>query len=75
MSDISTKMVKEKKQHKPKAKLIGADSNIFNLLGIAKDALRKNGAADKIKEITERVTHSHSYDEALCIIMEYVDPM
>jgi hypothetical protein len=66
---------KEKPKRKPKAKLLGADSNIFNLLGIAKDALRKNGTADKIKEMTERVTHSHSFDEALCIIMEYVDPV
>jgi hypothetical protein len=66
---------KEKSQRKPKAKLIGADSNMFNLLGIAKDALRKNGMADKIKEMTERVIHSHSFDEALSIIMEYVEPV
>jgi hypothetical protein len=62
-------------KRKPKAKLLGADSNIFNLLGIAKDAKRKNGMADKIKEMTERVTSSHSFDEALGIIMEYVDPV
>ncbi|GHT46366.1 hypothetical protein FACS189454_07400 [Planctomycetales bacterium] len=73
MSDISTKTAKQKR--KPKAKLLGANGNIFNLLGIAKDALRADGQSDKCDELYQRVTHSHSYDEALSIIMEYVDPV
>jgi hypothetical protein len=70
---MTKKTKKEKVKSKPKAKLIGANSNIFNLLAIANTALRTNGQADKIAELNKRVTSSHSYDEALCIIMEYVE--
>ena len=58
---------------KPKCPLIGADGNIFNLMGIASTTLRRNGMADEAKEMRERITSSGSYDEALCILGEYVD--
>lgn len=73
--EVPIKASKEKPKRKPKAKLLGADSNIFNLLGIAKDALRTSGQSDKCDELYQRVTHSHSFDEALGIITEYVDPV
>ena len=64
----------QKKQEKPQCPLIGQDGNIFNLMGIAARALRKNGMADQAKEMTQRITGGdcHSYGEALCIIGEYV---
>ena len=58
---------------KPKAKLIGADGNIFNLIGIASRSLKIAGQNDKVTEMSERVMSSGSYDEALSIIMEYVE--
>lgn len=58
---------------KPKCPLIGADGNIFNLMGIASSTLRRNGMADEAKEMRSRITSSGSYDEALCILGEYVD--
>ena len=58
---------------KPKAKLIGENGNIFNLLGIASVVLRKEGMVDQIQEMNNRVWKSQSYDEALAIIMEYVE--
>ncbi len=58
---------------KPACKLIGENGNIFNLLGLARMALRDADQNDKIPEITERVQRSKSYDEALRIIMEYVE--
>lgn len=58
---------------KPVAKLIGADSNIFNLLGIASQALKRAGQRDKAKEMATKVFTSGSYDEALSIITDYVD--
>ena len=67
-------MTEQNPKHRPKAKLIGADSNVFNLLGIAGAALRKAGLVDQIKEMDDRVWASHSFDEALGIILEYVDP-
>ena len=58
---------------KPKCPLIGADGNIYNLMGIASSTLRRNGMADEAKEMRSRITSSGSYDEALCILGEYVD--
>lgn len=58
---------------KPKCKLIGKDGNIFNLVGIASRTLRENGLRDQASEMQERVFNSGSYDEALSIIMDYVE--
>lgn len=58
---------------KPKARLTGEDGNIFNLLGIAGQALRKNEQREKEIEMTEIVFVSHSYENVLKIISEYVE--
>ncbi|MDR1926007.1 MAG: hypothetical protein LBQ66_16685 [Planctomycetaceae bacterium] len=67
---IKTKNVVKRK---PRAKLIGADSNIFNLISIASDALKSNQQDDDAKEMITNATKAKSFDEALAIIMEYVD--
>jgi len=58
---------------KPNCKLIGEDGNIFNLIGIASKALRQNGMAEQAVEMRDRICASGSYDEALCIIGDYVN--
>lgn len=58
---------------KPDCPLIGQDGNIFNLMGIASRTLRRNGMAEEAKEMTNRIYQSGSYDEALCIMGEYVN--
>lgn len=59
---------------KPKCALIGKDGNIFNLMGIASRTLKRNGMQEQSKEMIEKITTTaKSYDEALCIISEYVD--
>lgn len=58
---------------KPDCALIGQDSNIFNLMGIASHNLKQNGMPDEAKEMCSRVTSSGSYCEALNIIGEYVN--
>ena len=60
-------------REKPDCKLIGEDGNVFNLMGLAARTLRRNGLAEQATEMTERVTGGGSYDEALCIIGEYVN--
>lgn len=60
-------------REKPDCPLIGADGNIFNLMGIAAKTLRRNGMADEAKEMTNRIYASGSYDQALGIIGEYVN--
>lgn len=58
---------------KPKVKLIGENGNIFNLMGIASRALKEAGMREEAKEMFEKITKSKSYDEALRILMEYVE--
>ena len=60
-------------QEKPDCRLIGEDGNIFNLMGLAARTLRHNGLAEQASEMTERITGCGSYDEALCIIGDYVN--
>lgn len=58
---------------KPKCKLVGKDGNIFNLMGIASRTLKEAGLKEKTDEMIQRISKSKSYDEALGIIMEYVE--
>lgn len=58
---------------KPKVKLVGEDGNIFVLLGITAKALRKAGQEKNAKELMEKVKGCKSYDEALQLIMKYVE--
>ena len=58
---------------KPDCPLIGADGNIFNLVGIAAGALKGNGMQAESKEMQERVFSGKSYEEALAVIGEYVN--
>lgn len=60
---------------KPKCELIGQDGNIFAVMGRASVTLKKSGMADQAKEMCSRVTSSHSYEEALSVICEYVEPV
>lgn len=66
--------VKTEKRDKPDCELIGQDGNIFNLMGIASRTLKRNGMRDEAEEMVDRITNgASSYDEALCIIGEYVN--
>jgi len=58
---------------KPICKLIGEDGNIFNLINIVSKVLKNNYLHDEVKEMTDRIFNSRSYNEALRIISEYVD--
>lgn len=60
---------------KPQAPIIGADGNVFNLIGICSRTLRRAGSPDKAKEMTNRITNSASYEEALSIMCEYIEPV
>ena len=60
-------------KRKPKCKLIGENGNIFNLMGIASRTLKRNGLKEESEEMIKRIEESHSYDEALMIIADYVE--
>ena len=61
-------------KEKPMCPIIGANGNIFNILGIASRTLKENDMADEEQEMYSRVTSSGSYEEALGIITEYITP-
>ncbi len=58
---------------KPDAPLIGANGNVFNLMGIASRTLKAAGMGKQANEMFERTSTSGSYEEALNIIGEYVN--
>ena len=58
---------------KPDCELIGQDGNVFNLMGIASQTLKHCGLKSEASEMCNRIMSSGSYDEALCIIGEYVN--
>lgn len=63
----------ERLENKPQAKVIGADGNVYNIMGICRRALTRAGKADKASEMLDRVSSSNSYSEALAIMQEYVE--
>lgn len=64
---------KKKSVEKPDCALIGENGNIFNLAGIAAQTLREHGLKAQAEEMKGRICSSGSYDEALCILGEYVN--
>ena len=58
---------------KPECKLLGENGNIFNLAGITARCLRRAGLRDEAKEFAEKIVECNSYEEALQLIMEYVE--
>lgn len=62
-------------ENKPKAAIIGADGNVFNLMGICSKALKKAGYSNESDEMLSRIQKSGSYNEALSIMCEYIQPV
>ena len=63
----------EQSRQKPDCPLIGRDSNVFNLMGIAGRTLREHGMEEQAQEMLQRITQCQSYDSALNIISDYVN--
>jgi len=68
------KQAVEAVRRKPSCLIIGADGNIFNIIGIAARRLTGCGMVDAAKEMRSRVMESSNYDNTLAIITEYVEP-
>lgn len=60
-------------ENKPKAKLIGENGNIFNLMAIARKALKNEGLNEEADSMIHQVTRQKSYEDALMVIARYVD--
>ena len=60
-------------KQKPNCALIGQDSNIFNLVGIASRTLKDNGLRAEAEEMSNRAFSAGDYYKAIGIIEEYVN--
>lgn len=58
---------------KPACKLSGTDGNVFMLAGRVGSCLKKAGLQDKAKEFYDKLQKCKSYDEAVCLMMDYVE--
>lgn len=68
--------VREEKMKYPNitVKLVGEDGNIFNLMGKVQKALKKAGVSkEEQSQFLEEVSQSNSYDQALQVIMEWME--
>jgi len=62
-----------KPQSKPKCKLTGTDGNVFALAGRVTACLKKANLPDQAKEFSSKLFSCGSYNEALQLMMQYVD--
>jgi len=58
---------------KPICKLVGVDSNVFNIIGVVVKSLKKVGLVEEAKEFTKKAFNSGSYDEVLRLVEDYVE--
>lgn len=70
---VSQPEPEQAQKQKPDAPLIGANGNVFNLMGIASRTLKAADMGKQANEMFERASASGSYEEALSIIGEYVN--
>jgi hypothetical protein len=58
---------------KPRCTLLREDGNVFGVIGRVRRALKNAGQAERATEFVQRAFAAKSYDEVLCLVMEYVD--
>lgn len=54
-------------------KLVGEDGNVFNLMAIITREMKKHGYKNEAKEFIDEVTKCKSYDEALVVMIKWVN--
>lgn len=58
---------------KPKVKLTGSDGNVFALAGKVNRALKDAGNREAAAEFSMKIMACRSYNDALVLMMEYVE--
>ncbi|EHJ7843766.1 helix-turn-helix transcriptional regulator [[Clostridium] innocuum] len=71
---LMQRMQSANRNEKPYCPMIGAEGNVFYQMGLVAKTLNQEGLQDKAEEMLKRVQTSGSYEEALCIMQEYVTP-
>lgn len=71
--EVLDKYLKKEEKKKPVAKLSGMDGNVFGLIGVCQRALNAAGQKDEATKMAQECFKCGSYDEALQVMMRYVD--
>jgi len=58
---------------KPVCKLIGTDGNVFALAAQVSSCLKKAGQPEKAKEFMSKLMDCDAYNNAICLMLEYVE--
>jgi hypothetical protein len=58
---------------KPTVKLIGEDGNVFAIIGAVSKALKRGGQPEMASEFQTKAFASHSYDDVLALVLDYVN--
>jgi len=58
---------------KPVCKLVGVDSNVFSIIGVVSQTLKRDGQRDRAKDFQTRAFAAGSYDEVLAMVHDYVE--
>ena len=58
---------------RPKCNLVGADGNVFAIIGTVSRTLKSSGQANKAKEFRSKATACRSYDDVLQLLQDYVE--
>mgnify|MGYP001595558144 FL=1 len=66
-------MTNETTKQKPTVKLIGEDGNVFNVIGRVAKALKRAGQRDEATAFAQSAFKAGSYDEVLCLAMDYAE--
>ena len=80
ISDISTGDIEMSEQppepmQKPNCPMIGSNGNIYSLMGLASQTLKRAGMGDSVQEMIDRVKACDNYTAALGVLMDYVTPV
>ena len=57
---------------KEKYSLVGINGNAFSIMGYVRNALKKEGLKDKIKEYTQKAT-TKDYNHLIAVSLEYIE--
>ncbi len=64
---------KEKSEdNRPRVSLAGKDGNVFAVIGVISETLRKSGLKDRADEFSEKALKSDGYEEVIELALEYV---
>lgn len=64
--------MKRKLTKKEKYSLVGVNGNAFSIMGYVRNALKKEGLKDKIKEYTQKAT-AKDYNHLIVVSLEYIE--